>query len=138
MKIFALLALAAAFPLQAQAPAAGSMQHAAGHVEKAPVPVSHSVTVTYQGSTTTLTVEDLLKLPQVTVTVRNGHTNADETYSGRSSPTFSPAPVSLPPTKITPPSCTALSSPPAPTNIMSSTPPPKWNLCSPPAKSSLP
>ncbi len=125
MKIFALLALAAAFPLQAQAPAAGSMQHAAGHVEKAPVPVSHSVTVTYQGSTTTLTVEDLL-------------TNADETYSGRSSPTFSPAPVSLPPTKITPPSCTALSSPPAPTNIMSSTPPPKWNLCSPPAKSSLP
>jgi hypothetical protein len=82
MKIFALLALAAALPLQAQAPAAGSMQHAANHVEKAPVPVSHSVTVTYQGSTTTLTVEDLLKLPQVTVTVRNGHTNADETYSG--------------------------------------------------------
>jgi hypothetical protein len=58
------------------------MQHAAGHVEKAPVPVSHSVTVTYQGATTTLNLEDLLKLPQVTLHVQNGHTNKEETYSG--------------------------------------------------------
>jgi hypothetical protein len=82
MKIFATLLLTAALPLYAQAPAAGSMQHTADHVEKAPVPVSHSITVTYQSSTTTLNVEDLLKLPQVTVHVQNGHTKAEETYSG--------------------------------------------------------
>ena len=49
---------------------------------KAPVPPSKSVTVTFQGRVTTLTVEDLLKLPQVTVHVHNAHRNADETYAG--------------------------------------------------------
>lgn len=49
---------------------------------KAPVPPSKSVNVTFQGRVTTLTVEDLLKLPQVTVKVHNAHRNADESYTG--------------------------------------------------------
>jgi len=40
------------------------------------------VTITFQGRNTTLTVEDLFKLPQVTLHVHNAHRNADETYSG--------------------------------------------------------
>jgi hypothetical protein len=78
----ALLALLAPFataaPLIAQAPA----QHEAPMPEKAPVPPSHSLTVTYQGAITTLTPEDLLKLPQVTVHVHNAHRDRDETYTG--------------------------------------------------------
>jgi hypothetical protein len=57
-----------------------------GHDEampmKAPVPPSHQVAVTFQGKTTTLTVEDLLKMPQVTVHVHNAHRNVDEDYAG--------------------------------------------------------
>jgi hypothetical protein len=49
---------------------------------KAPVPPSKQVTVTFQGRSTTLTVEDLLKLPQVTVHVHNAHRNTDEDYAG--------------------------------------------------------
>lgn len=49
---------------------------------KAPVPPSHSLNITFQGRLTTLKVEDLLALPQVTVNVHNAHRNADETYSG--------------------------------------------------------
>jgi hypothetical protein len=49
---------------------------------KAPVPASHQVSVTFQGKTTTFTVEDLLKLPQVTVHVHNAHRNVDEDYTG--------------------------------------------------------
>ena len=49
---------------------------------KAPVPPSKSLNVTFQGRLTTLKVEDLLALPQVTVHVHNAHRNADETYSG--------------------------------------------------------
>jgi hypothetical protein len=54
---------------------------AADHT-KAPVPPSKSLNVTFQGRLTTLKVEDLLALPQVTVHVHNAHRNADETYSG--------------------------------------------------------
>jgi hypothetical protein len=49
---------------------------------KAPVPPSRSVTVNFQGRSTTLSVEDLLKLPQITVHVHNAHRNVDETYAG--------------------------------------------------------
>ena len=49
---------------------------------KAPVPPSKSLNVTFQGRLTTLKVEDLLALPQVTVHVHNAHRNADEAYSG--------------------------------------------------------
>jgi hypothetical protein len=49
---------------------------------KAPVPPSKSVTITFQGRVTTLTVSDLLALPQVTLHVHNAHRDADETYTG--------------------------------------------------------
>jgi hypothetical protein len=49
---------------------------------KAPVPPSHSLTVTFQGRLTTLSIEDLLALPQVTVHVHNAHRNTDEQYTG--------------------------------------------------------
>lgn len=49
---------------------------------KAPVPPSKSLNITFQGRLTTLKVDDLLALPQVTVHVHNAHRNTDETYSG--------------------------------------------------------
>ena len=49
---------------------------------KPAVPPSRSVNVTFEGKTITLTVEDLLNLPQVTVHVHNAHRNTDESYSG--------------------------------------------------------
>jgi len=52
------------------------------HAHKPPVPPSHAVTVSFQGATKTLTVEDLRALPQTTLHVHNAHANADETYSG--------------------------------------------------------
>jgi len=77
---FAALVLALA-PLsvagQSAAKQDGGMEHA-----KPPVPPSKSVNVSFEGKTITLTVEDLLSLPQVTVHVHNTHRNADETYSG--------------------------------------------------------
>lgn len=54
----------------------------AGEAAKAPVPPSKSVNVTFEGRVTTLTVQDLLNLPQVTVHVHNAHRNADESYTG--------------------------------------------------------
>jgi hypothetical protein len=77
--IAALLALAP-LPLAAQAPP--GKPHEENMPMKAPVPPSHSVNVTFQGRVTTLTVEDLLKLPQVTVHVHNAHRNTDESYTG--------------------------------------------------------
>jgi hypothetical protein len=61
--------------------AAQNAPMAADHA-KAPVPLSKSLNVTFQGRLTSLKVEDLLALPQVTVHVHNAHRNADETYSG--------------------------------------------------------
>lgn len=49
---------------------------------KAPVPPSKSLTVSFEGRSTTLSVEDLINMPQVTVHVHNEHSKADETYSG--------------------------------------------------------
>jgi hypothetical protein len=48
---------------------------------KPPVPPSKSVIVTFEGKTSTFTVDDL-NLPQVTVHVHNAHRNTEETYSG--------------------------------------------------------
>jgi hypothetical protein len=70
------LAQTDAMPPETKAPMQDSMPM------KAPVPPSHQVTINFQGHTTTLTLEDLLKLPQVTVHVHNEHRKADETYSG--------------------------------------------------------
>jgi hypothetical protein len=86
MRLATLLALSLAFaPVYAAAqtppkPDAGhtDMDHAA----KPPVPPSKSVNVTFEGHVTTFSVEDLLKLPQVTVHVHNAHRNTDETYTG--------------------------------------------------------
>lgn len=82
----AVLALALALvPLAvaAQMPAPHNTDHdAAAMPMKPPVPPSHSLTVTFEGHTTTFKVEDLLALPQVTVHVHNAHRNTDETYSG--------------------------------------------------------
>jgi hypothetical protein len=78
--LFALvLALA---PLAASAQAPAEKLHEEKMPMKAPVPPSHSVNVTFQGRVTTLSVEDLLKLPQVTVKVHNAHRNTDESYTG--------------------------------------------------------
>jgi hypothetical protein len=72
MKLLAAVLTLAALPLFAQ----DSMP------VKAPVPPSKSVAVTFQGRVTTLTVSDLLALPQVTLHVHNAHRDADETYTG--------------------------------------------------------
>ena len=60
-----------------KAPDGMAMEHA-----KAPVPPSKSVSITFEGRVTILTLEDLLNLPQVTVNVHNAHSNQDETYTG--------------------------------------------------------
>jgi hypothetical protein len=72
----ALLAQTDAMPPETKAPAQDAMPM------KAPVPPSHSVTITFQGRTTVLKIEDLIALPQVTVHVHNEHRNADEEYTG--------------------------------------------------------
>ena len=58
------------------------MHDTATKMEKAPVPASKSINVNFEGRLTTLTVRDLLNLPQVTVHVHNGHSNTDESYTG--------------------------------------------------------
>lgn len=88
------LALACIFPLSplaaqtaTQAPAQSQapphyLNDGVARMDKAPVPPSKSLTITYAGRVTTLTVEDLLALPQTTVHVHNAHRNADEDYTG--------------------------------------------------------
>jgi len=49
---------------------------------KPPVSPSKSVAVTFEGKAISLTVDDLLNLPQTTVHVHNAHRNTEETYSG--------------------------------------------------------
>jgi hypothetical protein len=78
LTVFAILVVAlSTAPLAAQKPAADAAMPA-----KAPVPPSKSINITFEGKVTTLTVEDLLKLPQVTVHVHNAHRNTDESYTG--------------------------------------------------------
>ena len=76
---FAALTLSLApMALPAQAP----MDHHDAMPAKAPAPPSKSLNLTFEGRPTTLTPEDLLKMPQVTVHVHNAHSNKDETYTG--------------------------------------------------------
>ena len=63
----------------AQAP---TDHHDSAMPAKAPVPPSKSLNITFEGRTTVLTPEDLIKMPQVTVHVHNAHSNKDETYTG--------------------------------------------------------
>jgi hypothetical protein len=84
MKLAALALAVALAPLglAAQNPAPYYNDGVVHMQNKPPVPPSHSLNVTFEGRTTTLKVEDLLALPQVTVHVHNAHRNTDETYSG--------------------------------------------------------
>ena len=72
--------------LRAQTPAPPTRGHMDDGVarmpEKAPVPPSKSLNITFGGKLTTLSLDDLLKLPQTTVHVHNAHTKADEDYTG--------------------------------------------------------
>ena len=77
-----ILALSLPLALTAQTPSGGHFNDGVAHMDKAPVPPSHSLNITIQGRLTTLTLDDLLKLPQTTVHVHNAHSNQDETYTG--------------------------------------------------------
>ena len=52
------------------------------HHEHKPTTPSKSLMVTVNGKTATLSAADLQAMPQRTLTVHNGHSNVDETYSG--------------------------------------------------------
>jgi hypothetical protein len=67
-----------AMPPETKAPMQGDM---AGHVKPA-VKESKFVSITFRGATTTLTLTDLTKLPQVTITAKDGHTGKDVTFTG--------------------------------------------------------
>lgn len=61
----------------------GGMTDAAhGAMRRAVAEPSTALTVTVEGRSRTLTVKELEAMPQRTVTVHNGHTSADETYTG--------------------------------------------------------
>jgi hypothetical protein len=80
------LALAAQDPSSSPMPAQHG-EHAGAadadmHKDKPPVPPSNSLNVTFEGRTITLSVSDLLNMPQTTVHVHNAHRNTDESYSG--------------------------------------------------------
>jgi hypothetical protein len=80
MKLFLAAALLLSpLALAAQTHEPGSMPEMPA---KPPVPPSHSLTLVNGAQTRTLTVADLLKLPQITVHVHNAHRNADEDYTG--------------------------------------------------------
>ena len=52
------------------------------HHDKPPVPPSKTLVVSFEGRSITMSVEDLLKMPQTTVHVHNAHRNTDESYTG--------------------------------------------------------
>jgi hypothetical protein len=79
--VAALLVSLLPLTVHAQAPTHPTDEHAAQQ-EKPAIPPSKSVNVSFEGRTITLTVEDLLNLPQVEVHVHNAHSNVDESYSG--------------------------------------------------------
>lgn len=88
MKLFAaaiaaLILLPAAARAQ-QMPQSAPAQHAGAdmHHDKPPVPPSKTLVVSFEGRSITLSIEDLLKMPQTTVHVHNAHRNTDETYTG--------------------------------------------------------
>jgi len=92
MKPFALALLLASLPLAAQtdamppeskAPPAqqGDMSGMKTEVKPA-VKESKFLSITFRGATTTLTLTDLVKLPQATIHVHDAHTNQDVTFTG--------------------------------------------------------
>jgi len=91
MKLFALALLLAPLPLAAQtdamppetkAPAQqGDMSGMHSEVKPA-VKESKFLSITFRGATTTLTLTDLVKLPQTTIHVHDAHANKDVTFTG--------------------------------------------------------
>ncbi len=65
-----------------QAQMGGMTDAAHGAMRRADREPSTALTVTVEGRSRTLTVKELEAMPQRTVTVQNGHTNAQETYTG--------------------------------------------------------
>ena len=86
MKLFAAAILLASLTLLAQKNCMPMHEDHGGGMdmphEKPPVPPSKSLNVTFEGHTITLSIKDLLSMPQTTVHVHNAHRNTDETYSG--------------------------------------------------------
>ena len=52
------------------------------HGSAKPVVPSHTLTITANGKSVTMSMADLQALPQRTLRVHNGHNNQDETYTG--------------------------------------------------------
>ena len=73
----ALVAQTDAMPPDTAAP----HQDTPGHVMPA-VKDSKTLTVSFRGAATVLTLTDLMNLPHVTITVHDGHTNKDVTFTG--------------------------------------------------------
>ena len=69
-----------AMPPETKAPAQHS-DKVAGH-EKPAVPPSKTLNLSFEGKTITLSLTELVNMPQVTVHVHNAHRNTDETYTG--------------------------------------------------------
>jgi hypothetical protein len=65
--------------LRAQTPEA---EHQHDHMGSKPSVASANLTVTVDGKVTTFSAADLKQMPQKTITVKNGHTGAEESYSG--------------------------------------------------------
>ncbi len=76
------LACTVALRIAAQNPSCGHFNDGVAHMDKAPVPPSRSLNITFQGRVTTLSLAELLNLPQTTVHVHNAHANQDEVYTG--------------------------------------------------------
>ena len=82
LTLAALTLVLAPMAVHAQAPMQHDDHHDDAMPAKPPVPPSKALNVTFEGRTITLTVEDLIKMPQVTVHVHNAHRNTDEEYTG--------------------------------------------------------
>jgi hypothetical protein len=72
-----------AMPPETSAPAHHQGDMSGMHSDVKPaVKESKFLTVTFRGATTTLTLTDLVGLPQTTITVRDGHSGKDVTFTG--------------------------------------------------------
>jgi hypothetical protein len=71
-----------AMPPETKAPAQQTHADADMHGEKAPVPASKSLNLSFEGRNIILSLTDLANMPATTVHVHNAHRNTDETYSG--------------------------------------------------------
>jgi hypothetical protein len=75
-----LMALLLGAGVQTQAQAMPMGEHESMPMK--PAVASTTLTVTFDGKATTLSVADLQAMPQTTLTAKNGHNGKDETYTG--------------------------------------------------------